>query len=181
MEIVVTSSSQRRRAVAVAVALLTALLSGFAPASARAETIVVEGTIDGCVITISGTGTVDLGLPTLVSPGGSSPYWEFNESQAISVDWQTGSANDCAGSLHAQHGGITKTVGETTNSSLGADLSLSLDGIDWVLLNDSTSAQVDTSDGFNSGDFSYFDAMLTVDTSEGNGEYSSTITFTVVP
>jgi hypothetical protein len=186
MEIVGNSSFQRRRAVAVSVALLTALLSGFAPATAYAETVVVEGTVEGCVITISGTGTVDLGSPTLVSPEGSSSYWEFDTTPAalpaFKVDWSTGSANDCAGSLHAQHGGITKTVGETTNSSLGAVLRLSLVGESgWMPLNDNTPALVATSDGSNSGDSSDFDAMLTVDTSEGNGDYSATITFTVAP
>jgi hypothetical protein len=183
MEIVGTSSFQRRRAVAVSVALLTALLSGFGPANAYAETVVVEGTVEGCVITISDSEPVDLGLPNLVSPEGSSSYWEFDASMAISVSWSTGSANDCAGSLHAQHGGITKTLdGGSPTPSLGADLSLSLDGeSDWMLLNDNTPTHVATSNGFNSGDFSDFGAMLTVDTSEGNGDYSSTITFTVVP
>lgn len=178
MEIVGTSSFQRRRAVAVSVALLTALLSGFGPTNAYAETVVVEGTVDGCVITISGSGTVDLGPPTLHTPEGSSSYWEFEKADAISVTWSTGSVNDCTGSLHAQHGGITKSAFPSS-----ANLSLSLNGTDWVLLRnifDSDPVQVDTSDNNDMGDFSDFDAMMTVDTSEGHGEYRATITFTVV-
>ena len=188
MEIVGTSSFQRRRAVAVSVVLVTALLSGFGPANAHATDVVVEGTVDGCVITISGTGTVDLGSPTLVDSA-----WVFDTtpapSPAFTVDWSTGSANDCAGSLHAQHGGITKTVGETTNSSMGADISVSGGNLaspaDWVGLSASPiqvaiSTVESPTNGTGAGDQDNFDVKLEVPTSEGNGNYSATITFTVV-
>jgi hypothetical protein len=188
MEIVGTSSFQRRRAVAVSVVLVTALLSGFGPANAHAETVVVEGTVDGCVITISGTGTVDLGSPALVDSA-----WVFDTtpapSPAFTVDWSTGSANDCAGSLHAQHAGITKTVGETTNSSMGADISVSGGNLaspaDWVGLSASPiqvaiSTVESPTNGTGAGDQDNFDVKLEVPTSEGNGDYSATITFTVV-
>lgn len=181
MEIVGTSSFQRRRAVAVSVALLTALLSGFGPTDAYAADVPVQGTVAGCVITITGSNPVGLGTPTLVESA-----WVFDTtaagSSAFRVSWSTGDANACSGSLHAQHAGITKTVSGTGTPSMDADLSVSGGNLavtaDWVGLS-ATPIQVAVSAG-GSGDDDNFDVKLEVPTSEGNGVYSSTITFTVV-
>lgn len=181
MDIVGTLSFQRRRAVAVSVALFTALLSGFAPANAYAADVPVQGTVAGCVITITGSNPVSLGTPTLV---GSA--WVFDtspaEGSAFRVSWSTGDANACSGSLHAQHAGINRTVGETTTPSNGADMSLSGGNLaspaDWVGLSETPIQVAISAGGF--GDDDNFDVRLEVPTSDGNGVYSSTISFTVV-
>lgn len=169
---------QRSSAKAFSTILLGAVAFGFAPVGANAADVDVEGTIDGCVVSISEIGPVDLGTPTLQSDGQSSPVYEFEATDSLSVMWETTNVGDCAGSLYAEHAGVTKTVGETTTAS-EASLQIGTDLASLVLLS-ALATEVDTSLGGGSGDMSYFDVVLTVDPSEGPGDYSSTITFTVV-
>lgn len=177
---VTTTSTRRSAAKVLSTVFLSAIAFGFAPAGANAADVVVSGSIDGCVVTISEVGPVDLGTASLEQPEGSSPYYLFEKLDAISVMWETTNVNDCAGALHAEHGGITKTVGET-DTTPQATLGIRLSGdINHVTLSQGTSVQVDTSAAGGTGDASYFDVGLEVDPDEGPGDYSATITFTVV-
>lgn len=179
---------------ALSSAILMFLFFGFVPPGAQATDVVVEGTVEEeavvgessggeCVIQISEVGTINLGTPTLVTPEGSSPYYQFLSSGGINVMWSTSSVNDCAGSLHADRGDITRTVGQTTTTvdgllGLEATRTGAMSGVTY--LNGLGSVQVDTSRGGLTGDNSSFDVGMQIEQELGAGTYRSTITFTAV-
>lgn len=168
---------RRSRAVAISILLFTGLLSGLTSADAHAADIDVAGTIDDCSVTISGVGPIDLGTPT-VDRSGEAPMYEFQSNSAISVSWATSGVQDCAGSLHAEHGGITKAASPVAS----AWLSISSD--DFMMQNQSinsgSTVEVATSAGGGAGDTDTFGVKLMVAASEGTGAYSATISFSVV-
>lgn len=174
---VVSARLPRSRALAISILLLTGLLSGLTSADAHAADIDVAGTIDDCSVSISEVGPIDLGTPTVDSSGEATMY-EFQSNSAISVSWETTGVQDCAGSLHAEHGGITKAGSPVTS----AWLSVSSD--DFMMqdqsINSGSTVEVATSAGGGAGDTDTFGVKLMVAASEGTGAYSATVSFSVV-
>lgn len=176
MDLAYAAPLRRSRALAISVLLVTGLLSGLTSTDAHAATVAVEGTVEDCEVTISEVGPVDLGSPTVDRSG--SPMYEFQSDSAFSVTWATTGVKDCAGSLHAEHGGITKASSQVAS----AWLSISSDNFSMQdqSINSGSTVEVATSDGMGSGDSDTFGVKLMVAASEGAGAYSATLSFSVV-
>lgn len=178
MDLAYSAPLRRSRALAISVLLVTGLLSGLTSTDAHAATVAVEGTVDDCVVTIFEVGPVDLGSPT-VDRSGEAPMYEFQSDSAISVTWATTGVQDCAGSLHAEHGGITKASSPVASAWLSIS-SDNFSGMQDQSINSGSTVEVATSDGMGSGDSDTFGVKLMVAASEGGGAYSATLSFSVV-
>lgn len=186
MDNTVSSRSRQRRAKALSLAILVSMLSGLAPLSSQADghDVVVTATVENCSVSISTAGTVDLGSPTL-DESGEPPLYVFNTATSITpapltVNWATSGLTDCAGSLHAEHNGISKGGSPVADAWISlSDDGFAPAGMDQSI-NTGSSQSVAASATSGGGDSSDFDVKMMVSSSEGAGTYTTTLSFTVV-
>ncbi len=176
---------------ALSSAILMFLFFGSVPPGALAYDVYVEGELTeadaaesgesvplNCELDISQTGSLDLGsTPTLVTPGGSSPYYLFLYPAGISVTWDVSSG--CLASLHAERGDIVMN-GIIQSGNLGLSANSDINGVVTYLDGLMGSAEVESSRSRTGGDTSSFDVRMELDQESEPGIYRSTIEFTVV-
>jgi hypothetical protein len=173
---------------ALSSAILMFLFFGSVPPGALAYDVYVEGEIKAsgsgesvplnCELDISQTGFLDLGnTPTLVTPGGSSPYYLFLSPAGISVTWDVSSG--CLASLHAERGDIVMN-GIIQSGNLGLSANSDINGVVTYLDGLMGSAEVESSRSRTGDDTSSFDVRMELDQESEPGIYRSMIEFTVV-
>lgn len=185
-----TAPLRKSTANALSSAILMFLFLGFVPPGAQAYDVSVEGEVSeedavvieeaspgACELDISQTGFLDLGTPTLVTPGGSSPYYLFLSPGGINVTWNV--TDTCAASLHAERGDLVMN-GIIQSGNLGLRRASDIDGIFTNLDGLMGSAQVESSLSRTAGGTSSFDVSMQIDQETGPGVYRSMISFTVV-
>jgi len=173
---------RQRRAKALSVWVIVAMLSGLAPMSSQADDheVAVTATVAAaanCVVSITTNATVDLGTPTVDNV---DSFYVFLASDGITATWSA-AGGDCAGALHAEHLGFLKD-GSTGVSSPDAWLGLD-DQLDAAIpyeIPSGSTTQVATSSGLSAGDSNTFDVIMRINPNQGAGTFSSKIRFTVV-
>lgn len=198
---------KRQRAHYLSVTISYAVLLGLLPTGAQATELVVEGNVPSesadCLVSISQTGSIDLGAPNLATveslrqffgldfedPGIELPnIYMFAKENALSISWETSAREVCSGALHAEHAGFKKNGVELAlDANIG--IGLVLDALDGqgnptnsiVGVTVGVSSQVATSPNSNFGNESIMDVAMFVSPDLGPGTYGTVLTFTVVP